>query len=445
MTESFKCPSCNAPLEFEGKMMQKCAFCGSNVIVPSSVIQNSNSFGGFGQMNFGDLSSLTGKALKIAEIQKLIQAGNKIQAIKVFRETFGVGLKEAKDAVEAMERGESVDISGMRIETQQFQTANRQNVEAVKTGVKYVGGAFVFTFILTALIIVGAIVGIFYIVSSSINKAVDRSFISTPTPAKTNPNATPDKPKLAEEILKFGGEGNGAGRFTDNRHVAVDGSGRIYSSDYQGGKIQVFSSDGKYLTQWIADPKMNLYDMTADRKGNLYILNNKGIFVYEGESGKLLQQSNNYDYKAMALRLDGKLIVTTNKGFTILGNDLKPIQEFKDAAEQASASGGFVEVAVDGNNQIYAVDRSKGDVCIFSPDGKFLNRFKTGVSTSRPIAIDNKGRIFISDVSYIYAFDASGNKINSFDTTQAFAITFNDADELFVAARPFVIKYKLKF
>ena len=105
MAENFKCPSCSAPLEFEGKTMQKCRFCESNVVLPSDVRQNSNAF--------GDLSALTGKAQKIGEIQKLIQSGNKIYAIKLFHETFGVGLKEAKDAVNAMEDGKSVDISGM--------------------------------------------------------------------------------------------------------------------------------------------------------------------------------------------------------------------------------------------------------------------------------------------------------------------------------------------
>ena len=55
--------------------------------------------------------------MKIAEVQRLIHAGKKIEAIKVFREAFGIGLKEAKDAVEAIERGESVDISGFRVQT----------------------------------------------------------------------------------------------------------------------------------------------------------------------------------------------------------------------------------------------------------------------------------------------------------------------------------------
>ncbi|NPV01757.1 MAG: hypothetical protein HPY53_10295 [Brevinematales bacterium] len=38
------------------------------------------------------------------ELQDLIRAGNKIEAIKRYREQTGMGLKEAKDAIEAMER-----------------------------------------------------------------------------------------------------------------------------------------------------------------------------------------------------------------------------------------------------------------------------------------------------------------------------------------------------
>lgn len=340
-----------------------------------------------------------------------------------------------------MERGESVDISGMHVRTANLRPPAIDSAAVKKVGVA-VGGSIFIVAIAVGLIIVGATVAIYFLVSESTSRVTKLMSV----PANGRPNAAvSDKPKLAEEILKFGGEGNGAGKFTDNRHVAVDGDGRIYSGDYQGGKIQVFDSTGKFVTQWIADPKMNLYDLKADRTGNLFVLNNKGIFVYKGETGELVNKSENYDFKKMALRLDGKLVVTTGKGFAILDGHLKPVQEFKDAAEKANADIGFDDVAVDGNNQIYAVDRRKGDVCIFSADGKFLNRFKTNTSTSRPIAIDNKGRIFVTDVSHIFVFDAEGKKLNSFDTTQAFGMTFNDADELFVAARPFVIKYKINF
>ncbi len=38
----------------------------------------------------------------MSEVQALVAQGNKIQAIKVYRENTGLGLKEAKDAVEAL-------------------------------------------------------------------------------------------------------------------------------------------------------------------------------------------------------------------------------------------------------------------------------------------------------------------------------------------------------
>ncbi len=43
-----------------------------------------------------------------SEIERLLRSGQKIQAIKLYRERTGVGLKEAKDAVEAIERGQSL-------------------------------------------------------------------------------------------------------------------------------------------------------------------------------------------------------------------------------------------------------------------------------------------------------------------------------------------------
>jgi ribosomal protein L7/L12 len=46
------------------------------------------------------------------QINQLLQAGNKIEAIKIYRQATGVGLKEAKDAVEAFERGEPLAVSG---------------------------------------------------------------------------------------------------------------------------------------------------------------------------------------------------------------------------------------------------------------------------------------------------------------------------------------------
>lgn len=49
--------------------------------------------------------------LTLKKIFTELSAGRKIEAIKLFRESFNTGLKEAKDAVEAMERGEDIKVS----------------------------------------------------------------------------------------------------------------------------------------------------------------------------------------------------------------------------------------------------------------------------------------------------------------------------------------------
>jgi ribosomal protein L7/L12 len=47
------------------------------------------------------------------DIHDLIAAGQKIQAIKLYRDRYGAGLKEAKDAVEALEAGHPLPSIGM--------------------------------------------------------------------------------------------------------------------------------------------------------------------------------------------------------------------------------------------------------------------------------------------------------------------------------------------
>ncbi len=50
------------------------------------------------------IASLPPPQTNLDEIQHLVNSGNKITAVKVYRETYNVGLKEAKEAVERIER-----------------------------------------------------------------------------------------------------------------------------------------------------------------------------------------------------------------------------------------------------------------------------------------------------------------------------------------------------
>jgi ribosomal protein L7/L12 len=63
--------------------------------------------------------------------------GNKIEAIKLYREATGVGLKEAKDAVEAIERGESITMETAKpIPTPDLQSLRAQVVAHLRQGNK---------------------------------------------------------------------------------------------------------------------------------------------------------------------------------------------------------------------------------------------------------------------------------------------------------------------
>lgn len=115
MPQTLNCPSCGAPLQYDGHSPSvKCGFCNNVTLLPeafreTALASQSVSFGA------GDLSQSL-PLDKLMEIKDQLGRGRKIEAIKIFRETFHVSLREAKEAVEQLERGESVNlVSGQQI------------------------------------------------------------------------------------------------------------------------------------------------------------------------------------------------------------------------------------------------------------------------------------------------------------------------------------------
>ena len=325
--------------------------------------------------------------------------------------------------------------------------ASAADIEKVKKIGYTIGGSILTTIVVSLLIIGGVTISIIYFSWTAIDKmAADKM------PRLANTSTPPSSPSLKAtpipdmtEIMKIGGEGTGAGFFDDNRHVAVDGLGRIYSSNYSPHRIQVFDASGKFLDQWEPESGSNLYDLVADREGNVYVANDKGVFKHEGSSGNLLARSSGVFARGLALTWDGKLVATTRRSLVILDSSLKTLKEFKDAAESANSTSGFEKIASDGTGAIYALEWPSNDVCKFSADGKFLNRFSTNANSAHALAIDPKGRLFVSDTSTIYAMDTNGRDLKSMKAFQAFGITFDQAGDLFIAARPYVLKQKLAF
>ena len=441
MTKTFNCSLCSAPLDLAGAegMTVRCGYCGNNAILPEELRPISVSRPSPG----GSLLSLIDRAMKMAEISQLLQARNKIGAIKLYRETFGSGLAEAKAAVEQIERGQPITVTQTDTQSdfsQPYQTV--QPAQVVNLQGKRIGRWVVGFIVLLILVpIIFAAVGII-----TAFKAVQHS---TPTFAADGSKGSSAAPGFAAPALEFGSEGIGAGQFKDARSVAVDTGGRIYVGEYLGGRIQVFDSQGKFLTQWMLDPKAAVYDLEVDRKGVVYVAQPRATYRYSAATGELLGEvakppSNPHDtYYDVEVGLDGSLYAISGQyNLVHIGPDGAFRTEI-NLREKTSEDGSFERLAVDGQGNMYVMGRSDQTVYKLSPNGKFINRFggrgngPGQFSSANSIAVDGQGRIYVSDSGRgVHVFDNDGRYLDSFGgNIVIFGMAIDDRNEIFATER----------
>lgn len=306
-----------------------------------------------------------------------------------------------------------------------------------------VGGIFV------VLIAFGVLAPAFYSEIRTVKEPTSPNLPNTPTKEKRNSFAT--------ELLTFGSEGIGPGMFTDARSIAVDGAGKIYVGEYTGGRIQVFDSAGKFLSQWsIGDRKTILRGLTVDRKGTVYVAQGGQIVRYAGETGEKLGELS-YERSGaddVASAADGGLVAAWHSGkddIVAFDANGKVVRTIPAAISGASGDSELsMRVAVDGAGSIYALGRFNNGVFKFGRDGKFVNRFGSGgdqpgqLRAPYSIAVDGYGRVYVGDIKGIQVFDANGRYLNILEQKgMAFGMVFNDKNELFVIARDRVIKYSI--
>jgi len=311
--------------------------------------------------------------------------------------------------------------------------------------------------------VVGVIIGVIALggflgpLLRSGNNAGDRKTIIPTIPW---PNIPATKDKFSEgpkPLLSFGSEGIGPGMFKDARSIAVDGSGKIYVAEYLGGRIQAFDPAGKFLTQWTVDPKMPLRGMAADRKGTVYVVQKGRITRYEGETGKLLGElaypgGNGFDDLTSAA--DGGFVAAwySNRDDIVRFNSTGEVTRTIRAAISSTSGDSELNtrVAIDGLGNIYALGTFNNAVFKFAPDGRFLTRFGDAGNEAGQfraafaIAVDGKGRVYVSDIKGIQVFDGNGRYLKVFKSEGlAFDMEINDNNEMFIAARNKVLKYSL--
>lgn len=337
------------------------------------------------------------------------------------------------------------------------QIISHVNIDLRNAGSNAAKWVLVLVLVPVVVVIVGVIAmgGFFASLVSKSTPPVTRT-----APGKTGPTASGGKvePKaFATQTLNFGSEGIGPGMFKDARAIAVDASGKIYVGEYSGGRVQVFDAEGKFITQWTVDPKMPLSGMAADRNGTVYIVQSGTISRYEGATGKLLGQlvyAGGWGFDDLAIAADGGLVAAWYKNrddivrFNSSGQVVRTIRAAISSITDDSELD--TRVAVDGLGNIYALGSFNNAVFKFSPEGKFITRF--GDDGDQPgqfrapqaIAVDGKGRVYVSDFKGVQVFDTNGRYLTVFAAGGiASGMVFNDKNELFVVARKQVLRLAL--
>jgi ribosomal protein L7/L12 len=119
MPQTFTCPACGAPLQLDrdGDATVRCNHCGSTVIVPEQLRGPAQAAAPPAlRPRDWSLAEMLQQAGQFGEVARLVQAGQKIEAIKLYRTLTGVGLKEAKDAIEQLEAGQVVSVGQLIVQ-----------------------------------------------------------------------------------------------------------------------------------------------------------------------------------------------------------------------------------------------------------------------------------------------------------------------------------------
>lgn len=267
--------------------------------------------------------------------------------------------------------------------------------------------------------------------------------------------ATP-APGFARLELSFGGQGTGAGLFEDARTIGVDGQGRIYVGEYQGGRVQVFDAEGKFITQWLVDPEFPLVDMAVARDGTVYIVQRGEVRMYAGASGKSLgiYPGKLQDAEDVYLPLDGGLLaasISFSDDILRFDRDGLLVMNIPEAVSGVTGDSELtMRVVEDGLGNLYALGGFNEAIFKYNSLGKFINQFGSSGDEAgqfralQDLAVDGQGRVYVGDFKGIQVFDENGRYLGLIDVEgSASGLVVDEQGFLYVVARTNVFKYRI--
>ncbi len=258
--------------------------------------------------------------------------------------------------------------------------------------------------------------------------------------------------------LSFGGEGIGAGLFTDARSIGLDADGRIYVGEYQGGRIQAFAPDGAFLTQWFADREFPLTGLAVRRDGVVYTVQRGRIVVRDGMSGAEIEgvvYVPGEQFEDIVLLPGGGLLAAWygNRDDLVVFDGAGHAELVIELAVsgQTGDSELSTRVAADGRGDLLALGQFNNAVLRFDATGRYVNRFGSAgnelgqLSAPLSIAVDGQGRVYIGDSWGVEVFERDGRFVHRIEVQgPPFGITIDEQGRLWVVNGTQVLRYELE-
>jgi uncharacterized protein (TIGR03663 family) len=227
----------------------------------------------------------------------------------------------------------------------------------------------------------------------------------------------------------------GDGQFQEPWGIAVDKSGRVYVADTWNHRIEVFESDGTFVTQWgtfgqvpTAEGGEDVFygprDVAVDDAGRVFVSDtgNKRIVVFDSTGSYLAQWGGSgatpgsfEEPVGLALDADGNLYVadTWNQRVQVFDAQFNYVREWPVNGWLGQGVLNKPYLDVDGQGRVYVTDPEGYRVIVFDGNGQVVATFgrygyeANAFALPTGIALDSGG--------YIYVTDPDGQKVVKFE------------------------------
>lgn len=217
-------------------------------------------------------------------------------------------------------------------------------------------------------------------------------------------------PTGGEQLFAFGGRGTDDGQFLTPYGIAFDAAGDVYICDYEGARLQKFTSAGDFSLSWPI-PSSRADHVAADDDGDIYV------------SGYTDAAVHKYTSSGVPLLDWGSAGGDFTSGVVVQGGTVSVVQWSTPIVEQFSTAGAYlgsfdagtvngVDIEADALGQLWVADFGGNAVLVFASDGTAIETF--GSFGTSPGEFDGAVGLALGTDGSVYVADYGNGRIQRF-------------------------------